>query len=105
MNYFSDRIFKGRMRTILEILIDIMVCYVLIAFVRAGFELTLTVLPQKLPSIRAASMSWLYAALPVGMTIITFITICLILDKIISLFHHTDTQEDTDKFGGVIGGL
>lgn len=107
MSYFSDRIFKGHIKTILEIIINIMVAFVLIAFVRAGFELTVTVLPQKLPSIRAASMSWLYAALPVGMSIITFITVCLTLDKIISLIHHTDLQEnaDQDKFGGVIGGL
>ena len=107
MNYFSDRIFKGRMKTILKILTDIMVCFVLIAFTRAGFELTVTVLPQKLPSIRAASMSWLYAALPVGMAVITFITACLILDKIISLIHFKDSQRNTDndKFGGAIDGF
>lgn len=94
MSFFFDRIFKGKGRQIASILVIIMVIVVLIRFTVSGAELAAFVAPQRLPSIRSASMASMYVSLPVGMGIMAFINILLLVQKITDLFQKdTGTEE------------
>jgi TRAP-type C4-dicarboxylate transport system permease small subunit len=105
MSYFHDRIFKGRTKFVVAILIHFMIIVMLMEFVFSGFELTALVAPQRLPSIRSGSMALLYTALPVGMGIMAFINVLLVIEKMIRLITNRINVEEGKNKGGTLHGL
>lgn len=86
MTFFFDKVFRGKGKEIAQIIIILVVIATLLTFAYNGYELCKIVLPQKLLSLRSASMAWLYASLPIGMLLMAFINFLLLAEKVMDLF-------------------
>jgi len=81
MKFFYNKIFTGKAERIAALVISVIIALTLVYYVIWGYRLSGAVVNQQLPTIRA-SMSFLYASVPVGLGLAVGAFILKTIEKI-----------------------